>query len=211
MENTNTNKSSTLKKIKDNIIKGRELQKKYEKINQDIFSLLDNLNINIEVENNAENADDLEQAINCYMTYGEFSIEGIMNEIQEQLNRKGVKHMSDVQLNSHGINSKIKANILPDEQMRKIGFVDLNKKRWYFYKDITNFEITFNVSIPKDGSDINIDVLDEDFLQPYDYQHFLYNNPSHNIALQVKEKVEEWMKYLQDNGVLEGHKYGEYI
>ena len=119
--------------------------------------------------------------------------------------------MSDVQLNSHGINSKIKANILPNEQMRKIGFVDVYKKNWYFYKDITSFEISFSVSIPEDGSDIRIDILDEDFLQPYDYQHFLYNNPSHNIALQVKEKVEEWMKYLQDNGVLEGHKYGEYI
>lgn len=27
----------------------------------------------------------------------------------------------------------------------------------------------------------------------------------------VKAQVEEWMKYLQDNGVLSGHNYGDYI
>ena len=27
----------------------------------------------------------------------------------------------------------------------------------------------------------------------------------------VKEQVEDWMKYLQDNKVISGHVYGEYI
>lgn len=27
----------------------------------------------------------------------------------------------------------------------------------------------------------------------------------------AKEQVEEWMKYLEDNGVISGHVYGEYI
>lgn len=39
----------------------------------------------------------------------------------------------------------------------------------------------------------------------------LDKNPKFEPCLIVKEQVEEWMKYLQDNGVLSGHVYGEYI
>ena len=124
-----------------------------------------------------------------------------------------------VELNSHGVNKLIKATILSDEKMRKIGFTDYAKDKWYFCRLIKfpneeryrSFEISFNVSIPKDNSDISIDVLDEDFCQPYDYQYMLDKNPKFEPCLIVKEQVEEWMKYLQDNGVLSGHVYGEYI
>ena len=103
--------------------------------------------------------------------------------------------------------------------MREIGFTDYAEDNWYFCRLIKfpkerryrEFEISFNVSIPKDNSDIEIDILDEDFLQPYDYQRMLYNNPTFEPAMIVKEQVEEWMKYLQDKGVLSGHVYGEYI
>jgi hypothetical protein len=54
-------------------------------------------------------------------------------------------------------------------------------------------------------------VLDEDFGQPYDYQYMLKKNPNFEPYLIIKEQVEEYMKYLQDNGVLSGHEYGDYI
>lgn len=125
----------------------------------------------------------------------------------------------NVEVNSHGVNKLIKATILSDEKMREIGFTDHSKIHWYFFRRIEfpkenryrGFEISFNVTIPKDGSDIQIDVLDEDFFQPYDYQHMLYKNPIFKTCLIIKEQVEEWMKYLQDNGVISGHVYGEYI
>ena len=124
-----------------------------------------------------------------------------------------------VELNSHGVNKLIKATILSDEKMREIGFTDYSKDNWYFCRIIKfpkekryrGFEISFSVTIPKDNSDIQIDVLDEDFLQPYDYQYMLDKNPTFKPCLIVKEQVEEWMKYLQDSGVLSGHVYGEYI
>ena len=119
---------------------------------------------------------------------------------------------NEIKLNSHGVNANIKAHILSDEKMRRIGFTDCAKDRWYFCKmlDKKN-KISFNITIPKDGSDIRIDILDEDYLQPYDYQYLLDKNPDFKFALDIKEKVEKWMKYLQDNSVLSGHKYGEYI
>ena len=130
--------------------------------------------------------------------------------------------MSEVKVNSHGVNAKIKAHILSDDEMRKIGFTDYAKDAWYFCRTVMeekskrryggiDFEVSFSVRIPKDGSDIRIDVLDEAFCQPYDYQYILERNPTFGVALKVKEQVEKWMKYLQDNGVLSGHIEGEYI
>jgi hypothetical protein len=124
----------------------------------------------------------------------------------------------EVETNSSGVNVKIKANILPDDAMRKIGFTDYNKKNWFFSRGLNfsgkqyrHFDISFSVTIPKDGSEIRIDVLDEDFLQPYDYQYMLEQNPTFEPALLVQKQVEEYMEYLQNNGVLEGHIKGEYI
>ena len=126
----------------------------------------------------------------------------------------------NVEVNSNGVNKLIKYNILSDEEMRDIGFTDYSKDSWYFCRTIKfpntkryrGFDISFSVTIPKDNSDIRIDVLDEDFGQPYDYQYMLDKNPKRfEPCLIVKEQVEEWMKYLQDKGVLSGHVYGEYI
>ena len=123
----------------------------------------------------------------------------------------------NVEVNSNGVNKLIKYNILSDEEMRAIGFTDYAKDTWYFCrmikfpKEHRRLDISFHVSIPKDNSDIQIDVLDEAFCQPYDYQYMLDKNPNFEPALVVKEQVEDWMKYLQDSGVISGHVYGEYI
>lgn len=126
------------------------------------------------------------------------------------------KERENLKLNSNCVNVKIKANILSDDKMKEIGFTENTPGRLYFcrrlhIKDCPRFEISFSVTIYRDGSDIRIDVLDEDFCQPYDYQHMLEENPKFSVALKVKEEVEKWMKYLEDNGVLTGHIYGEYI
>ena len=133
-----------------------------------------------------------------------------------------------IEVNSHCVNKLIKFNILPDEQMKEIGFHknyyegtdhEEYSPYWYFSRTIRfpnkkrwkDVEISFSVHIPKDGSDLNIMVLDEDWCQPYDYQYLLRRNPDNECANIVKEEVEMLMKYLQDNGVLSGHVYGEYI
>src|SRR5574344_1539460 len=127
--------------------------------------------------------------------------------------------MEEVKLNSNCVNAKIVAHILPEKEIREIGFTNCYEPIWYFCRVIKfpkekryrGFDISFNVSIPKDGSDIRIDVLDEDFCQPYDYQRILSKNPNHPCASIVNEQVERWMEYLQEQGVLSGHVKGEYI
>lgn len=127
--------------------------------------------------------------------------------------------MEEIKLNSHGVNAKIQGHILSDEKMKEIGFTEYRKGYLYFCRGIQflkekryrGFDISFSVTIPRDGSDIRIDVLDEDFCQPYDYQMMLSKNPNHTCANIVNEQVEKWMEYLQEQGVLSGHVRGEYI
>lgn len=116
-----------------------------------------------------------------------------------------------VEVNKHGVNACIKAHLLPDKKMRKVGFTDYREGFWYFCRDLGH-EISFSVTINKaDAEDLCIDVLDEDFGQPYDYQRYLKNIPENEFAIKIRDKVEYWMEYLQDEGVLSGHIKGEYI
>lgn len=121
----------------------------------------------------------------------------------------------EVIVNSHGTNVAIKAHILPDNEMRAIGFTDRNPKQWYYCRMVPGLgkgiEISFNVTIPKDGSDIEIATLDEDFCQPYDVFYILERNPNFECALKVQEFMEHEIEYLQSHGVLSGHKRGNYI
>ena len=115
-----------------------------------------------------------------------------------------------MKLNSHGTNAAIQAHILPDNEMRYFGFSDCVPSKWYYCKWLSD-EITFNVTIPKDSSDISIDVIDDDFCQLYGYQAILRDNPHNKFALKIKELVEQEMRHLQNTGVLSGHSYGDYI
>lgn len=120
--------------------------------------------------------------------------------------------MEDIKVNKNGVNACIKAMILPEAKMREIGFTDHCKDRWYFCRMLkSGSELSFNVAIPKNGDDIRIDILDEDFCQPYDYQYMLERNPKFHVALAVREEVEYWMDYLQRMGVLSGHEKYAYI
>lgn len=148
-------------------------------------------------------------------------IESKIKKLEKELERykKNNTFDTNTDVNSNCVNSKIVANILTDSEMRKAGFTDNNKKYWSFMRQIKfpknkrykYFDISFNVSIPKDGSDISIDILDEHFGQPYDYQYMINNNPDFEPAWIVREQVEFWMNKLKESKIISGHKYGDYI
>ena len=128
-----------------------------------------------------------------------------------------------IEVNSNCVNKKIIPHILSDEEMISIGFkgvyyegtdYEAECPYWYFIRPLNvskGLDIDFCVKIPKDGSDIRIDVLDTAYCQPYDYQYILSKNPTFATAQKVQEEVEKWMEYLQDKKVLSGHVKGEYI
>lgn len=121
----------------------------------------------------------------------------------------------EVPLNNKHINSNIKINVLEENKMRELGFTDYCKTSWTYREAVFidgDFVVTFNLSIKKDNpKKFDIDILDDNWCQPYDYQKYLKTTPYFKTGLKVHNKVQEIMKKLLDNGVIEGYTLGDYI
>lgn len=118
----------------------------------------------------------------------------------------------DVPRNKAGQNSNIKPNPnLKEKTLLDFGFTKEPTSEFYMMSKLTS-DISFNVEIDIETNDISIEVLDEDFLQPYDYQIML-KNPNYvpKIAKIVHHKVQEIMKKLMDSGIIVGYKENDYI
>ena len=116
----------------------------------------------------------------------------------------------DVPLTKRKQNAMIQANILDEKKMREIGFTDYSKDSWYYCRGLGS-DISFNVSINKKTSEIKIDVLDECFLQPFDYQAQIQDGRNDDFINNINKQVQEQMKYLMDAGVITGYRMGDYI
>lgn len=122
-----------------------------------------------------------------------FSIEGVAY----------TKHQNNAALSMHS---------LDDVTMRELGFTDLRKGYWYLCRRVSaDSDITLNVRISKDGHDWRIDVLDECFCQPYDYQYLLSVNPTLDYANNVADECEKWYRRLSEWGLLSGWHEGMYV
>ena len=52
-----------------------------EKELNNLYDFLSDINVDLEVATDAENADTLEESINCFVQYGEYNIDGILKEL----------------------------------------------------------------------------------------------------------------------------------
>ena len=112
----------------------------------------------------------------------------------------------------HGNNAALSIHVLDDAAMRALGFTDCVPEDWYLRKPVSDDHTTsLDVTAAKDGSDWCIDVLDEDFGQPYDYQWILSRDPDFAYARKVAVNVERELRILADAGVLVGWREGMYV
>lgn len=103
-------------------------------------------------------------------------------------------------------------NILSDAEMRALGFTDHVPEEWYLCSRVSECgDITLNLTIAKDGSDWELDVLDERFLQPYDYQGLLERNPDNGYARAVADECERQYRLLTKAGILTGWHEGMWV
>jgi|GEM_PF-5299779 len=123
-----------------------------------------------------------------------------------------IKPPTKEELTSKGFTNRIKIN--PNqtvESLMKYGFSNHHEPTLYFCRILID-EISFGISIDKKSLEVtNIDVLDEDFLQPYDYQSILMKDANHKYARMVFDKVDVVLNKLQNDGVIEGYTRGMYV
>jgi hypothetical protein len=104
----------------------------------------------------------------------------------------------------------MQVNILSDEEMRKIGFTDRVISSWYYCVGVGE-TVTFNLTVNKADGSFEIDVLDENFLQPYDYQYILRKIPNHEFASTVRNNVEKQLLYLCSHNIFNDFDYNIYL
>lgn len=118
----------------------------------------------------------------------------------------------DVTLTTDGNNMLLAMHPLDEETMRGLGFTDYAGDEWYWCRPVSDDkEITVNVRIGKTGDRWSIDVLDEYYMQPYDYQTIVNNDPRNAYASMVADGCEERFRELSDMGVLTGWNPGMYV
>lgn len=112
----------------------------------------------------------------------------------------------------NGLSLAIEFHVLPHDDMVAAGFrIPYKGANHYSLCRTVERETTFNVSVPTDGSRGRIDILDEMFCQPYDYQSILMDHPDHPFANRVKARVDDEMEALVKAGVLSGWSRDDYI
>ena len=115
-----------------------------------------------------------------------------------------------VEINEHGNNAAIKVHILDEASMRLNGFRWVESlEEWYFCNPVYK-DVTFNMSI-KSEDNWRIDILDECFLQPYDYQAMYERGNYRPVVLTVMENVNEIMDSFVHKGIISGWEVGDYI
>ena len=126
----------------------------------------------------------------------------------------------DVPLDDRKQNANIKlTDKVNKELLLELGFTinRENDNKFYYINTVYKYKsrdfssaVTFNVSIDLSDKSIQIDVLDECILQPYNvFQDSA--NYNHAVIQKIRYNVYNNMRRLVKNNVIEGWNWGDYI
>lgn len=126
----------------------------------------------------------------------------------------------DVPLDDRKQNANIKlTSTVNKELLLDLGFTinRENDNKFYYINTVYKYKsrdfssaVTFNVSINLSTRSIQIDVLDECILQPYNvFQDSA--NYNHAVIQKIRYNVYDNMRRLVKNSVIEGWNWGDYI
>ena len=77
--------------IKNMIQKAKRAYEKAQEAERVVFQALEAMRIDLDAPTEAENADNLGEAVTCYLCYGEYSLAGLLAEIRAQHTKEAAK------------------------------------------------------------------------------------------------------------------------
>ena len=124
---------------------------------------------------------------------------------------RNIKINTDVPLDERGQNANIKFHVLDKETMELYGFRH-TYGQWIYSIGLTD-TISMTIIINDNEKEGIINILDDDFLQHYDFQSMIINNEDKapKIAKTVQNKVYKIMSDLVYEGIISGWNIGDYI
>ena len=120
-----------------------------------------------------------------------------------------------IELNKYQVNKRIKGMIKSSDEMESYGFRYIGSvscPHWIYFSILNSeLHIEFSIRIFLDSDDVQIDVLDNDFCQPYDYQAMMDSQPYSMFPRRIFHDVDKVMHDLQNNGFISGYSTGMYV
>lgn len=116
------------------------------------------------------------------------------------------------ELNNRGFTNRIQIHDgQTKETLLSHGFIDNHASKLYLCRMVTP-SISFNMLLNAETFAIeSIEVLDEQFIQPYNYQQMILEGDAPEMAVEVYRKVNQILDNLQTFGVITGFEKGMYI
>lgn len=123
---------------------------------------------------------------------------------------KAILINKDVPLDKRGQNANIKFHIPSEDIMRLCGF-NYTYKEWIYSIGLSD-TISLMIKINSDCEGV-IDVLDDDFLQIYDFQGMILEKGDKvsSFVKNIQNTVYLIMSNLLQNGIISGWDVGDYI
>ncbi|MBQ8618496.1 MAG: hypothetical protein IJ418_13450 [Clostridia bacterium] len=79
----------TLRTIENAIKRAKKKANEAQAAEMQVYKMLEDACVDLTAPTKAENADNLDEAISCYLSYDEYSLAGLMEEIRENYEKNG--------------------------------------------------------------------------------------------------------------------------
>lgn len=118
--------------------------------------------------------------------------------------------IKETEVDENGQNKNLRFHIIDTHLMESVGFKH-TYNFWILY-DSVDEDITINIKIT-DNEVGTIDILDDNFCQPYDFQKMIYDlgDNAPFTAIKVQHKLYTILDSMKTFGILEGWEWGDYI
>ena len=120
-----------------------------------------------------------------------------------------VYEIKESEVDERGQNKNLCFHIIDEYLMKSVGF-NHTHDFWILCDSIDT--VSINIKITDDGIG-TIDVLDDEFCQPYDFQQMILEkgNNAPTLAIKIQHKLYTILDSMKTFGILENWEWGNYV
>lgn len=117
--------------------------------------------------------------------------------------------IKETEIDENGQNKNLRFHIIDESLMRSVGFKH-TYNFWILCNSINNVSIIIEITDDEIGT---INVLDDDFCQPYDFQKMIadYGDNAPSLAIKIQYELYSILDSMKTFGILEGWEWGDYV
>ena len=117
--------------------------------------------------------------------------------------------IKETEVDKRGQNKNLRFHVINEHIMKSIGF-NHTHDFWILCDSVDT--VSINIKITDDGIG-TIDVLDDEFCQPYDFQQMILEKGDNapTLAIKIQHKLYTILDSMKTFGILENWEWGDYI